>query len=88
MFDAFAAGVPIIQSTQGWIKELLKNENCGLSVDPQKATEMQNAILKLFKEPELRNNMADNCRRLAKTDFNRKLLADKYIGEMVKVFKI
>ena len=40
MFDAFAAGVPIIQSTQGWIKELVKNENCGISVDPQKATEM------------------------------------------------
>ena len=85
MFDAFAAGVPIIQSTQGWIKELVKNENCGISVDPQKATEMQDAILKLFIEQGLRNNMADNCRRLAKTDFNRKLLADKYIGEMIKV---
>ena len=85
MFDAFAAGVPIIQSTQGWIKVLVQNENCGLSVDPQQPAEMHDAIMKMFSVPETRNKMSEHCRRLAMLDFNRKLLADKYISEMVKL---
>ena len=85
MFDAFAAGVPIIQSTQGWIKALVQDENCGLSVDPQEPTEMHDAIIKMFTESETRSKMSKNCRRLAMLDFNRKLLADKYISAMVKL---
>ena len=82
MFDAFAAGVPIIQSTQGWIKVLVQDESCGLSVDPQKPVEMHDAIMKMANEPEMRNKMSENCRRLAMLDFNRKLLADKYIEKI------
>ncbi len=87
MFDAFAAGIPIIQSTQGWIMELVQNENCGLSVDPNKPAEMKEAVLKLCYQPEIRNEKADNCKRLAQSDFNRKILAGKYLAKMKSLFE-
>lgn len=86
MFDAFASGVPIIQSTQGWIKTLITNTNCGLSVDPEKPIEMKDAIIKLINDDLSRKTMSANCSQLARVDFNRKLLADKYIDAINKLY--
>lgn len=82
MFDAFSAGVPVIQSTSGWVKELLGNENCGISVDPEEPLEMWKAIKKMARDTDSRNKMSEIAKRLAKTDFNRKLLAVKYINAL------
>jgi len=77
MFDAFAAGVPIIQTTQGWIKELLLKEDCGLTVMPDDPQAMANAVLKLVNDEQLRNTQAANAKRIAKELFDRDLLAQK-----------
>jgi glycosyltransferase involved in cell wall biosynthesis len=34
MFDSLAAGVPVIQNSQGWIRDLLAREDCGITVPP------------------------------------------------------
>lgn len=85
MFDAFAAGVPVIQSTNGWIKDLLKDECCGISVSPEIANEMAAAITRFANYPAERNEMAQAARRLAHTSFNRKFLAEKYISELESI---
>src|SRR5206468_3913719 len=33
LFDSLAAGVPVIQTTRGWIKDFLEEGGCGLTVD-------------------------------------------------------
>jgi glycosyltransferase involved in cell wall biosynthesis len=75
MFDAFAAGVPLIQTTQGWIKELFATENCGINVDPESSQEMADAITALADNSELRNIKAANARRLGEQYFNRTKIA-------------
>lgn len=85
MFDAFAAGVPVIQSTNGWIKDLVEDNRCGLSVDPEQPTDMCNAIKKLSKDTPLRNSMSDAAKQLAVTVFNRKELGDKYLAALIKI---
>jgi glycosyltransferase involved in cell wall biosynthesis len=83
MFDAFAAGVPIIQSTKGWIRQLFAEKKCGLSVDPESPTAMAGAINQMMNDPELRNKMATAAKHLALTDFNRAVLAERYLNAML-----
>lgn len=77
LFDAFAAGVPVIQNTQGWIKDLLERERCGLTVAPGDAEAWANAILKLAEDEKLREQMGRNAKRVALELFDRDKLAEK-----------
>ena len=82
MFDSFAAGIPIIQSTRGWIKELLLNENCGISVEPDSPLSFAQAIQLLVNDQELAKKMGDSAKILAETEFNREKLARLYLEKI------
>jgi glycosyltransferase involved in cell wall biosynthesis len=79
MFDSFASGVPIIQSTRGWIKELVDNEHCGINVLPDKPLDFAKAIKSLATDTTLQTKLATNAARLGQTTFNRSVLAQKYL---------
>ena len=87
IFDSFAAGVPIIQTTTGWIKELLEKENCGINVLPNNPVELAVAILKIADNDLLRNELSVNAERVAKTLFNRDILANLYLKEINVLIK-
>lgn len=77
LFDSFAVGVPVIHTTQGWIKELLDEEQCGVSVEPNNAEAMADAICHMVDRPEERDSMGLNARRVAEVQFSRDKLASK-----------
>ena len=79
LFDALAAGTPVIQTTQGWIRGMLEREGCGLTVPPNDAPSMADSIQRLVDEPALRAEMAANARRVAKEQFDRDLLAARML---------
>ena len=79
MFDSFAAGVPIIQSTRGWIAELVENTNCGITVDPNRPEDTANAVKLLVEQPDLAKKMGENAMNLAKTEFNRDTLSQRFL---------
>lgn len=80
VFDSFAAGVPVIQTTRGWIKDLVEKENCGINVSPGDFRAMAEAMLHLSRDTEDRKVKSLNAKRLSETDFNRELLASKYLN--------
>jgi glycosyltransferase involved in cell wall biosynthesis len=77
LFDTFAAGVPVVQTTQGWIKRLLEREQCGLTVPANDPNAMADAVLQLARNHQLRASLAANARRVAVKLFDRDLLAEK-----------
>ncbi len=79
MFDSFAAGVPIIQSTRGWIAQLVIKSQCGINVDPTQPADFSEAIRLLAENPDLAREMGGNARKLAETEFNRTLLSNTYL---------
>lgn len=87
MFDSFAAGVPIIQSTKGWIKELVDRSQCGINVDPHKPEEFASAIEKIASERGYRDFLAKNAKLLAEKEFNRDGLSMKYIQAILTLSK-
>jgi glycosyltransferase involved in cell wall biosynthesis len=87
MFDAFAAGVPIIQTTKGWIGKLVLDNNCGINVDPNNPQELANAVLNLKNNDQLQKNIAENSRQLGVLHFNRDKLAEQYFFSMKKIIQ-
>ena len=84
MFDAFAAGVPVVQATQGWIKNLLDREQCGLTVPSGDAEALAAAVLRVAQDGELRMKLARNASRVAKELFDRDVLAAKMRMALIK----
>jgi len=87
MFDSFAAGVPIIQNTTGWIKEYIDEKRCGINVIPLDANSMVDAIIQLHENREYRDELAANAFRSAENDFDRGKLASKYLEIIEEVVK-
>jgi len=77
IFDAFAAGAPVIQDTQGWLKRLISENRCGLTVARGDSRAVADAIITLARSPELRRVMSLNARRVASDIMDRGLLARK-----------
>lgn len=77
MFDAFAAGVPIVQSTQGWIKELIDIQRCGLNAPREDAEAMADAVRSICRDDELYRELSDNAKRVALELFDRDYLSEK-----------
>ncbi|PZV79132.1 glycosyltransferase involved in cell wall biosynthesis [Algoriphagus aquaeductus] len=84
MFDSFAAGVPIIQSTRGWIADLVQEHECGINVDPSKPEEIAKAIHFFIHNPEKAKLMGENARKLAENEFNRTILATKFLNGILE----
>ncbi len=85
MFDSFAAGVPIIQSTRGWIYDLVRKSECGLNVDPADPESFAKAMIFLIENSKKAAEMGQNARRLAQHEFNRSVLAEKYLEGLKEV---
>ncbi len=79
LFDAFAAGVPVIQTTQGWIRTLLQVENCGITTEPGDPDGLANAIQYLAHNSEDRRTMSANSLKVGRERFDRNLLSRKYL---------
>ncbi|MCM3874367.1 MAG: glycosyltransferase family 4 protein [Pyrinomonadaceae bacterium] len=77
VFDAFAAGTPVVQATKGWIKDLLEREQCGMNVPPNDPEAMASAVLQLAHGNGFRTRLAANAQRVAREQFDRSILAEK-----------
>ena len=83
IFDSFAAGVPIIQTTTGWIKEMVQKEQCGINVCPENPIELAQTILLIAEDDKMHHEMSKNATRIAYTLFNRDTLAKHYLNAMI-----
>jgi glycosyltransferase involved in cell wall biosynthesis len=80
VFDSFAAGKPVIQTTRGWICNLIAREHCGFNADPQKPEDFAFKVKEYFKlGVEEKDKISASAKRLSQTQFDREELANKYI---------
>lgn len=82
LFDALAAGKPVLVNFTGWIKELLEEHNAGIYVNPDDSKAMADILLKLRSTPGWCSKMGQNARKLAEKRFDRVKLAQ----ELERVF--
>lgn len=78
MFDALAAGKPVLINVPGWLGETIKNNKCGRCLDPYRPETLADALEELAADPQLCREMGRNARALAEREFARDKLADRF----------
>lgn len=85
LYESLSAGVPVIQNTKGWIKNLLEENNCGYTVDADDERELAQKLIYLADNPEAGKAMGANARALAEKEFDKEILAEKMLQALVTV---
>lgn len=83
LFDALAAGKPVVVNVPGWLGDTVENNNCGIQTDPEDAEKLADALEKLADDYSFRRKCAENSRRLAEEEFAR----DKQTAKLEAVFR-
>ena len=79
VFDYMAASRPIIVGIDGVARKLIEDAQAGIYVEPENAEEFVEVILKLKEYPQLCNEYGENGLNFAKQNFDRAVLADRYM---------
>lgn len=79
-FDYIAAGLPVLNNYPGWLAEIIEQENCGFAVPPQDSKRFADALENAADDRLSLKIMGENSRQLAMRDFNRIVLADKWVN--------
>ncbi|WP_072904059.1 glycosyltransferase family 4 protein [Hathewaya proteolytica] len=77
MFEALSAELPIILSAEGEAEKLINNAKAGIVVEPENPEAMAQAIIKLYKDENLRKELGLNGRAYVKEHYSRDNIARK-----------
>ena len=81
-FDFIAAGKPVVNNYPGWLAEIIATHRCGLVVPPDDPEAFANALEYASSHREELVDMGRAARRLAKDEFDRDLLANRFCSLM------
>jgi glycosyltransferase involved in cell wall biosynthesis len=82
-FDALAAGKAIMVNHKGWVYELVKTHELGISCLPGKMEAAFSNLEKLEKNPSELDRLGRNSRKLAETCFSKEIAVSRLL-ELIK----
>ncbi len=77
-FDYIAAGKPVLNNYPGWVAEMVASHRCGLAVPPEDAEKFADALEYFADHRDQLPEMGARGQALAKQEFDRDVLADKW----------
>ena len=86
-FDYISAGLPVLNNYPGWLAGMIEDNNCGYAIEPDNAIAFADALENAANNKELLPEMGERAQALAKRDFNRHNLADKWVTWVTGVKK-
>jgi glycosyltransferase involved in cell wall biosynthesis len=75
----------VLVNVPGWLGDIVKNNNCGRSLDPHKPEALADALEELSANPELCREMGRNARSVAEREFDRLKLAARLENILLNV---
>lgn len=80
LFDIMASARPVVGNVplSGDAPAIIGEASCGICVEPDRADKLAEAILKLYREPSLADEMGKNGRRQAERFFSREACTKAY----------
>jgi glycosyltransferase involved in cell wall biosynthesis len=85
LFESMAAGVPVIQTTRGWIRDFIAEHRTGFTVDAGAPQSLTEKLIELKDNPQLAAEMGRRGREAAVRFFDKDTLADKMIDILKSV---
>jgi glycosyltransferase involved in cell wall biosynthesis len=83
VFDYMAAAKPVIVAIDGVARKLVEDANAGIYVELENAKELAEAVLKIKENAQLCVRYGENGGKFVLKNFNRKVLAEKYLEILV-----
>jgi len=84
-FESLAAGVPVIQTTTGWLKDLVSNENIGFNVEANNPKMLSDLLIEMVNNPETYKDYRKRARLVAEKYFDKDKLAQTMLDALIKV---
>jgi glycosyltransferase involved in cell wall biosynthesis len=77
-FDYVAAGLPVLTNYPGWVTDLISANQCGYAVDPESPDAFADALENAAANRNMLKIMGENAQNLARTKFDRDMLANQW----------
>jgi glycosyltransferase involved in cell wall biosynthesis len=77
LFDALAAGKPVLINVSGWLRDMIEQSGSGRYVEPDRPEALADALEDLARNGSLCRQMGANARTLAERRFDRRMLAGR-----------
>lgn len=77
LFDSMACGIIPIVNTDGWLKEIVEQNNCGFYANPHQPKEFLSKIKPYLKDQSLLEESSKNTLKLAQNEYNAKIQSQK-----------
>jgi len=82
VFPSLSCGVPVIYAGEGEAGELIKHEDCGIAVEPQRPDLLAQAVVSLTDDQELRNRLGRAGRLLIEREYAWSLIVRRWLREL------
>jgi glycosyltransferase involved in cell wall biosynthesis len=84
-FESLAAGVPVIQNTNGWMKDFLERHNVGFTIAPNDAVGLAELLIRLCDDSQTVKDMGRRGQELARQCFDKDILSAKMLKVLTDV---
>lgn len=86
-FESLAAGVPVIQNTQGWMKDFLIQHEVGFTLDPNDPVQLAQKLIDLDTQQDKLEEMGTRAKVLAAQLFDKDYLAQKMLDGITQAIQ-
>lgn len=86
-FESLSAGVPVVQNTQGWMKDFLIKHQVGFTLSPNDPEALADLLIYLDSDPNYLAGMKDRALEISKSEFDKNILADRMISAIESITK-
>lgn len=87
-FDYISSGLPVLNNYPGWLADMINEHNCGVAVVPDDPVALARALMDLQKDKSQLQEMGKNALQLAKSQFDRDVLATQFACLLEGVAKV
>jgi len=84
-FDYLAAGLPILVNYPGWMSEIIKKNQCGVSVEPENPEKFASVLIELSTNNDLLKEMGSKARKVAEKEFSRSNICSKFEKFLISI---
>jgi len=85
--EAMRAGIAVIGSNRGGVPEIIDHNSTGLLFEPINPSSLYKQLNRLYNEPNLRQQLADNGKRMADIKFNDETHFNKLEEYMLNILE-
>ncbi len=82
IFPSLSCAVPVIYSGIGEAADLIRAHRCGLTVDPEDAVALAQAVRSLASDPQMRSSFGQEGRQLVERDYSWSTIVGRWLNEI------